>query len=62
MFQGAYVTVAQSVEDILQLQSRGCHRADVATAAVGDPFPQHPDLTGFGDGLDRLDRGPADQT
>src|ERR1039458_9957709 len=56
MFQGAHVTVTQRVEDKLQLQSRGSDRANVAASAVGDPFPQHPDLAGFGDGLDGLDR------
>ena len=39
MFQGAHVTVTQRVENKLQLQSRGSHRADVPTTAVGDPFP-----------------------
>ena len=62
MFQSAHVTVAQRVEDKLQLEPAGSHRADVAASAVGDPFSQHPDLAGLGDGLDRLDRGPTDQT
>src|SRR5664279_3469319 len=62
MFQGAYVTVTQRVEDDLQLTPSGSDRSDVAASAVGDAFSQHPDLAGFGDGLDRLDRGPTDQT
>ena len=38
MFQGAYVTVTQRVEDILQLTPGGSDRADVAASAsrVGD--------------------------
>jgi len=39
MFQGAYVTVTQRVEDELQLTPAGSDRADVAASAVGDPFP-----------------------
>src|SRR5664279_4403895 len=42
--------------------SKQSDRADVAASTVGDPFPQHPDLAGLGDGLDRLDRRPTDQT
>jgi len=62
MFQGAHVTVTQRVEDKLQLTPGGSDRADDAASAVGDPLPQHPDLAGLGDGLDRLDRRPTDQT
>ena len=61
VFQGAHVTVAQRVEDELQLTPCRSHGADVAAAAVGDSFPQHADRTGFGNGFDRLDRCPADQ-
>ena len=62
MFQGAYVTVAQRVEDELQLTPCGSDRSEVAASTVGDSFSENPDLAGFGDGLDRLDRGPTDQT
>ena len=37
VFQGAYVTVAQRVEDKLQLMPGGGNGADVAASAVGDP-------------------------
>ena len=61
MFQRPDVTIAQGVEDELQLAPSGGDAADVAAAAVGDPLPQHPGRGARGDGLDRLDRGPADQ-
>ena len=38
VFQGAHVTVAQRVEDELQLAPAGSDRADVAASAVGDSF------------------------
>ena len=52
VFQGAYVAVAQRVEDKLQLAPGGSNTADVAAAMVGDPLAQHPDHAAFGDGLD----------
>ena len=61
MFQGAHVTVAQRVEDELQLAPGRGHGADVAAAAVGDPLPQDPGHSAGGEILDRLDRRPADQ-
>ena len=61
MFQGAYLTVAQRVEDELQLAPGSRYRADVAAAAVGDPLPQDPGHGAGGEVLDRLDRCPADQ-
>jgi hypothetical protein len=59
--QGAHVTVAQRVEDELQLASGRGYGADVAAATVGNPLPQHPGHTSGWDVLDRLDRCPADQ-
>jgi hypothetical protein len=52
MFQGAHVAVAQRIEDELQLTPCRGHGADVAAAAVCDPFPQHPGQAASGQGLD----------
>ena len=56
------MTVAQRVEDELQLAPGSRDAADVAATAVGDPLPQHPDRRACRDAFDRLDRGPTDQT
>ena len=42
VFQGAHMTVAQRVENELQLAPGSGHGADVAATAVGDPFPHYP--------------------
>ena len=55
------MTVAQRVEDELQLTPCRGHGTDVAAAAVGDPLPQDPGHSAGWDVLDRLDRCPADQ-
>jgi len=62
VFQRAHVTVAQRVEDELQLAPGSWDTADVTAAAAGDALPHDPGHTGGGDILDRLDRRPANQT